>query len=116
MFLPGQWIHFEDENGPGFAQPDVLLCRPPRLFLFECKLTFREEAWDQLSLLYSPLCGFIWPNLTQVLVVVFHSLGGFAPSADCGAAEAGDLGDILGLSTGLSPGKPPRFLLHWLGI
>ena len=112
---PGQWFKFVDENGPGYAQSDVLFLRGHCLFIFECKLTYRPEGWDQLNFLYSPLCAAVWPGLRQRLVLVCHSLGGFDPSTSCGAVEVAALDDVLGPSESSSP-EPPRFLLHWLGI
>lgn len=51
----GQWIEFEDEEGFGYAQPDVFLVLPSRIILFECKLSETLRGHTQLSSLYSPL-------------------------------------------------------------
>ena len=49
------WLEYYDENGPGFAQPDLFLLGKGGLIVIECKLTYNTRAWDQLYGLYAPL-------------------------------------------------------------
>lgn len=72
--LLGPWIEFEDENGPGVAQPDVVVLAGPWLLIFEAKLTFRKEATKQLEL-YKPLCEYIWPAESTHQIAVCKNLG-----------------------------------------
>lgn len=51
----GQWLRFFDASGEGFAQPDVFILRPLDVLLFECKLSQKASAWDQMRFLYVPL-------------------------------------------------------------
>jgi hypothetical protein len=116
--LHGQWIQFEDLGGPGCAQPDHLIKTEEAVWIFENKLSYREEGWWQLTGLYSPLVKAIW-DLPQILVQVVRNLGG-SPRHDSsvyeGAWAVAELPAILGCGTEASLGDPPRFLLHWLGI
>lgn len=50
----GQWIHFIDANGRGFAQPDAYVVGEV-VWLFECKLTQSDQAESQMRDLYAPL-------------------------------------------------------------
>lgn len=52
---PGQWISFEDAAGIGYAQPDCYLICLGFILLLECKLTYTDYAWEQLTGLYMPL-------------------------------------------------------------
>ena len=61
----GQWIHFQDSQGLGWAQPDYYIVADNGILLLECKLSQKREAWDQLRNLYAPLLEFIYG--TQVL-------------------------------------------------
>lgn len=77
----GRWIRFEDANGLGWAQPDVLLVRKNRVNIFECKLTETNTAWAQLIDLYSPLLRFIYPEeeLRRIQVCKNLRKGGTPP-------------------------------------
>lgn len=44
-----QWIMFADENGLGWAQPDLYVLLPNLVLLMECKLTQTPDAAEQLS-------------------------------------------------------------------
>lgn len=50
----GPWFQFEDDNGPGLAQPDALLLKDDVALIFECKLKQTPAAAPQL-LLYGTL-------------------------------------------------------------
>ena len=56
--LVGPWIRFEDENGPGLAQPDIIFSRADQLgiVVIECKLSYTpRKAKSQVMDLYVPL-------------------------------------------------------------
>ncbi len=71
---PGQWFSFSDINGFGYAQTDYLAVQEHILWIFECKLTYHPVAVSQLNDLYGPLCSEIWPDLTQIRVVIARHL------------------------------------------
>lgn len=45
----GKWLKFQDLRGMGLAQPDFYIPTQNMVVLFECKLSERLEAWDQLD-------------------------------------------------------------------
>lgn len=49
--LHGQWFYFEDANGPGYCQPDLLV----QGWILEVKLSDTQEALGQLTDLYLPV-------------------------------------------------------------
>lgn len=54
--LHGQWFAFEDENGPGFCQPDIIYPFLPDFFaVIEIKYTLVPGAHQKLSNLYLPV-------------------------------------------------------------
>lgn len=69
----GQWLYFEDDGGPGHAQPDHFIVRPDSVLLLECKLTQTDLAWEQVEGLYSPLLKHLF-NLPVVGVQVCRNL------------------------------------------
>lgn len=72
----GQWLRFADANGASWAQPDFYVVQPQCLWIFETKLTYREEGIDQLRLLYRPLLAELYSDLPQFLVLVCKDLVG----------------------------------------
>ena len=79
MVLAGPWIRFEDSGGIGHAQPDAILLSPRGAYIFECKLSERNRAWQQLYQLYTPLLR----NLLRVplrRVQVCRNLKGLSPN------------------------------------
>lgn len=68
------WIHFEDENGEGYACPDIVI--PNQQILIECKLTLTGEATSQLSDLYLPLAREIWQKDAWKMVVAVKNWNG----------------------------------------
>lgn len=69
----GQWILFTDENGVGWAQPDIYLLMLDRILLIECKLTQSDVATPQMISLYLPLLRKIY-NLPILCLQVCHNL------------------------------------------
>lgn len=99
---PKWWIRFEDENGLGWAQPDIVLDYEDEgvLYILECKLTHHEFAHLQLESLYSPLLDYTHPGREHVLVEMFKNFGG----AKMGT-QISNLDDALN--------KAHEGILHW---
>ncbi len=68
-----QWILFADDNGIGWAQPDIYLLMEKSILLMECKLTQSDVATPQLLSLYLPLLRKIY-NLPILCLQVCHNL------------------------------------------
>ena len=58
----GPWIHFEDRNGRGYAQPDFIVFESERWMVLEAKLTQTPAAFAQLFHLYIPLLSLLHPE------------------------------------------------------
>lgn len=58
--FPSQWIEFYDENGRGWAQPDIYGVGEDWVLLVECKLTQQEWGYAQMNNLYRPLLEWIY--------------------------------------------------------
>lgn len=54
-FLHGVWWEFEDANGRGFCQTDLIRHTPRDTVLLECKYTWTSTAERQLLDLYVPV-------------------------------------------------------------
>ena len=68
--LHGQWLRFKDNNGLGFAQPDIIFASASALHIVECKLTDTSEADSQIKELYLPLLAALWAGPIHQIVVV----------------------------------------------
>ena len=68
----GQWFHFNDCNGGGYCQTDLLVRLPGECLIFECKLTDTPRARSQLTKLYFPVVGCCWGLPTRGIVVTRH--------------------------------------------
>lgn len=66
--LHGQWFYFEDANGPGYCQPDLLV----RGWILEVKLSDTEEALGQLLQLYLPVVKLALGGPWRGLKIVKH--------------------------------------------
>jgi hypothetical protein len=78
IFYPEQWLMFEDDNGEGYAQPDLFIHAGEKILVVECKLT-RVGAFEQIALLYWPLLWRIF-RVPLVGVEVFCNSGpGYDP-------------------------------------
>lgn len=51
----GQWFEFEDRNGPGWCQTDLLLELPSGVLVLESKYTWVPEGHQQVEDLYLPV-------------------------------------------------------------
>lgn len=64
-----QWIMFADENGLGWARPDVYILLDGVTVIFEAKLTQSRTAETQLLSLYLPLLRSIYETPMLLLQV-----------------------------------------------
>lgn len=104
----GQWIKFEDSNGLGFAQPDILYPLGDTLFIIESKYTWVPEATSQISLLYRPLLECIYPTAKIEGIVACKVLTAFGATRQ---VVCSDMDQAIALARG---GQMP--ILHWIGV
>jgi hypothetical protein len=69
----GQWIHFRDSNGNGFAQPDFVLQYDDLTIILDAKLTHTPLARPQLEKLYKPLISSLLPENPVICIEVCHN-------------------------------------------
>ena len=70
--MAGQWFQFNDRNGKGFCQPDLILRTQKINIIFECKLTDVDTARSQLSHLYFPVVESALGKPVAGIVVTRH--------------------------------------------
>lgn len=70
----GQWITFEDKNGLGWAQPDILFPKGNELFVLEAKYTWVPEAHTQIGQLYLPLLEAVFESSRIFGIVMVKAL------------------------------------------
>lgn len=66
----GQWFEFEDSNGRGYCQVDVVFPLDGDLVVLECKLADIEQGLRQVDELYLPIVRSFRP--ARGIVVVKH--------------------------------------------
>lgn len=103
----GQWIKFEDQNGIGFAQPDILFPSGEELFVIESKYTWVPEACTQIAFLYKPLLECIYPTAKIWGIVTCKVLTQWGAKQQ---VVCSNLDDAMVLAR---TGKMP--VLHWIG-
>lgn len=69
-----QLLSFCDDNGAGWARPDIFIVWEDLILLIEVKLTQTEAAQEQLLGLYYPLLKMIYQDRTIVMVQACHNL------------------------------------------
>jgi hypothetical protein len=98
------WLHFEDDNGPGWACPDFLLIpagREEHKIILDAKRTATWRAEEQLLGLYLPLLSALEPGTKFTTVQVAKN-------------TAGRRTELLGLEAVLAlPPSDTVFLWHW---
>jgi len=70
----GQWFEFQDMNGPGHCQMDLIIVGSKRVVLIECKLTEVEQGQNQLRDLYFPIAEMVWPDKKPLGIVAARHL------------------------------------------
>lgn len=103
----GKWIKFEDQNGIGFAQPDILFPFNVELFIVESKYTWVPEASTQISLLYKPLLEYIYSSNKICGIVACKVITQFGATRQ---VVCSNMEQAINLSRN---GQIP--VLHWLG-
>jgi hypothetical protein len=53
----GLWWEYQDDNGLGYCQTDLVLIGREAALVLEAKYTWVEQAWTQLERLYVPVLG-----------------------------------------------------------
>ena len=102
----GQWFEFEDSNGRGFCQVDLMLQLANGVLVLEAKYTWTPEGHCQVEQLYGPVVGKAWGLPVRGLVVCKRLVPGMPGSV----VVTGDLeGALVQLASGA------RVVLHWLG-
>jgi len=65
----GPWFEFEDRNGYGCCQPDILWPWEGGIIVFEAKLSNVDQAYKQLSGLYLPVIALARGKKTSGVIV-----------------------------------------------
>ena len=63
VYSPGPWIHFLDDSGARWCQPDAVASRSDGgIVILEFKYSHTRDAWMQLRTLYEPLIAHLHPG------------------------------------------------------
>lgn len=100
----GEWFHFLDANGSGYAQPDAYVVFPSLVVAFECKLTQTVRAELQLRELYLPLLAHVYSRPVVGVQVCKYLV-----------AEPGER-LIKGPEAAFAKGDLTIWTWHWLGV
>lgn len=102
----GQWFEYEDSNGLGYCQPDLIVKLPDRTWgVIEVKYTWVPEAHLQIEALYLPVIEAARQEPVCGVVACKRLVEGMR-----GTTVTGDLWHAFQLS---AEGRRPVF--HWLG-
>ena len=104
---PGLWWEFEDQNGHGFCQTDLVLFGPTQVLVVEVKLSATDAAWKQLGKLYLPVLGMALGKNCYGLQMAKNLWG-----KQTGVKVCKTLGEAL---PALKAGEN-RVLVHWAGL
>lgn len=105
----GQWFEFEDVNGRGYCQTDLLLHLGGwGIAILECKYTWTLEAQRQLDLLYRPVVerAFMLPVRCVVVCKVLVPEAPLAAPTLGEALASGRVWHWLGATSGHASGAP----------
>lgn len=101
-WVAGQWFHFLDKNGLGYAQVDFMSIRSDAIVVMEAKLSWCPEAHTQLEQLYRPLIEMAFSRSMIGLVITRRV------TPDCKGAVAQTLGSALQAAKSCR-----NIVLHW---
>lgn len=79
--IHGPWLHFEDDEGHGWCQPDLIVWPPHRtkiIWVGECKLKASKEAEERLINMYIPCVSMLYPKHKIVGVQFCRHLKGIS--------------------------------------
>ena len=74
MIHYNRWIRFEDASGWHYAQPDIFIETPHKIYLIEIKRTQCRDAELQLRFLYAPLLKKLFPEKKVLMIEVCKNL------------------------------------------
>lgn len=103
----GKWFSFEDFNGLGYCQPDIIVDFRDYTLVCECKLTETKKGRDQINVLYRPILEFLLEKPVKGVVIARHLTRETDKELICGG-----MGEVLERL------KEKNFViptLHWLG-
>lgn len=98
------WFAFIDRNGAGNCSPDFVLELDDCLVVFECKLSDKSYAKDQLRLLYVPIVERVYGKSVRAIVVTKI----LRPWSDT-SRVVGTMAEAIEMAKHTIP------TLHWLG-
>ncbi len=101
----GKWFTFQDRNGYGWCQIDLLFSRRGQLYVVECKLSDYWAARSQIDWLYRPILEEVYQTKVKGIVVQ-KVLRGDAPKQ----LIHGSMVEAMQAHNGQ---VPP--IVHWLG-
>ena len=99
-----QWFEFEDANGHGYCQTDVLVEFGNVVVVVECKLTHVLQGYVQLRKLYTPIVERVYGKPVKGIITVRYLTR---------KSDVSEIVDSFGAAILRSNGKIPTF--HWLG-
>lgn len=102
----GTWWEFEDQNGLGWCQTDLILVGTRSVLVLECKLSATADAWVQLEGLYQPVV-----RVALGLEVVGMQVAKVIRPGMVPGVVVGDL--VSGMEVVRSGRRP---LVHWKGL
>jgi hypothetical protein len=100
----GRWFEFEDKNGLGYCQPDVIVAMTKYVVVGECKLTETQQGRNQIEYLYKPILSYFFHREVKGVVISRHLTRETQRELVC---------DNMELAISKSNGVIPT--LHWLG-
>ncbi len=100
----GQWFEFQDRNGKGWCQTDLLIELPDGVLVLESKYSWVPEGHTQLENLYRPVVERVWQK-PMLGVQVCKNL-----AVGCRIETVMRLDDALAVAKQRRP-----VVLHWLG-
>lgn len=102
----GQWFEFEDSNGRGYCQTDLIFSWKGQIVVLEAKYTWRMAGHRQIEQLYRPILAKITGKPVLGVVVCKRLRPAVAYPV------FGDLEEALRASGPQGPGP----VWHWLGL
>lgn len=107
-----QWFKYLDDCGLGWCQPDLIYWHGGDIFVLECKLTDKKEAYKQILGLYKPILEKLYQARVFGLVVARNLTWQTEKSL-----ITSSLSDAILLARRLGTPRTRQQvpLLHWLG-
>jgi len=103
----GPWYEFQDINGRGYCQPDLVVVQREGVLVLECKLSNYFEGLQQIERLYKPVLFAAYKRPVYGIVVVKSLRSDIPARIICASLDGAR--DLLKLTP---TGVP---VVHWLG-